>query len=73
MDKVLANEGWTQVQNKEPPKGEEILLGETINGVFNYFTTEVTRPFKKMDILYFFYKKDSNYEVLRSDQYWKNT
>lgn len=71
IDPVLKKNGWKSVYDEDPPKGESVLIGESINGILHTIITEITKPFKKDGNNYFYYKKNGEYHVLRSDLYWK--
>ncbi len=69
----LAPQGWNNV-NIDIPRGEPIFLGELNNGVFEYWETEITRPYTREKILpidYFYYKKNGQLFALRTDMFWK--
>jgi len=72
MDKALIDIGYLQVNDYLPPRGEEIILGKSENGVFNCFYTEISKPFKRDGVDCFYYRKDNEFHVLSSDMYWKN-
>lgn len=71
---MLVPEEWKEVKENTIPRGEPILLGELNNGIFEYWESEITRPYSREKILnidYLYYTKNGQLFALRSDMFWK--